>query len=78
MPKDLQDKTGQAYKNKIYKGYMYLLYIYITYKVNPKYGMSFKSQKEALDAFYKNGGRFKSGELKKLNFSYIKNGLKRN
>ncbi len=75
MPKDLEDKTGFAYKDKIYKGYAFLQYINYIYNVNVEPGMQFINGgiEEALQIFKTNGGIISKNELKKLNFSKIKN-----
>lgn len=72
MPKDLEDKTGNAYKNKIYNDYPYLEYIKKMYKVDTSKGMTFKSEDEARLDFINSGGILSDEELKKLDFSEIK------
>lgn len=72
MPKDLEDKTGNAYKNKIYKDYPYLEYLKKMYKVDTSKGMTFKSEDDARLEFINNGGILSDDELKRLDFSVIK------
>ncbi len=72
MPKDLEDKTGNAYRNKIYTNYPYLKYIKKLYKVDTSKGMTFKSEDEAKQEFINNGGAISDDELKRLDFSEIK------
>ena len=71
MPKDLDDATGKAYKNKVYKDYPYLQYIAKQYKVDVSSGMTFTTKKKAIKIYKKNGGTLTKEELEKLDFNKI-------
>lgn len=73
MPKELEDKSGKAYENKIYKNYTFLKYIYYVYKLDISPGMMFipGNREKALDIFKANGGTLTNEELETLKFSNI-------
>ena len=71
MPKDLEDSTGEAYKDKIYKDYPYLKYIEKQYKVDVSPGMMFTNKNDALNEYRNNGGVLTEIELEELDFNKI-------
>lgn len=73
MPKDLEDKTGNAYKGKIYNDILYFKYLKNNYKVDTSAGCMFTDMKTALENYKEEGGVIKENELNKLNFKNIKN-----
>lgn len=72
MPKDLEDKTGEAYKNKIYENILYFKYLEKNYKVDTKYGCKFKDIDTAIKEYKDQGGELDDKELQELNFKNIK------
>ena len=77
LPYDLESNNyiGKIYYYDNYPHY--LNYLSIVYNVDVSKGMSFKTEKEALSDFYKNGGSFEEEELKRLDFSNIGNRYKK-
>lgn len=72
FPKDLEDTTGESYKNKIYRNLIYLEYINKTYNIDTTPGIMFVPYEQALEIFEQNGGTLTKEELNELKFSKIK------